>query len=735
MADRSSDKALNEFLSEAQEIVETFNRCLLRLDEQRASGSRDPDLVNDAFRSVHSLKGLAGLFGFNRMTQLAHHLENLLDGLRLGKVELSPALLDLLFESVDLFHRLVAEAGQPDVNRAGGSVSVDDLIGRMDRAVLTQEKSDPEPWGGFDFDPGLLSGLTEYEEHRLRENIRDGREILRLHAVFPLLTIDQGLDDLKSRVKPLGEVITLLPLPSPAGDDQSIALDVIVGSRVKAAEVAAVLEGLAVEIVPVPRKKGRGAPSSAPTHEVVPASPVLPVPPAQVSIPSPPGEELSVHDQGAAAGPLAVASLATSAAAKPIDLTGLEDDERLASSLKSVSQTVRVDIRKLDYLMNVVGELALARAGIQTVLDELKADRARTELARRLHREMRNLSRKLDELQSGILEVRMVPLGQIFDKLSRVVRKISREAGKEIRLVISGAETELDKLIVEELSDPLMHVIRNCIDHGIEPAAARRAAGKPEVGTISITAEQRGNHVAITIEDDGQGLDQQKLVRRAVERGFLDPDAAPALTSMEIFNLIFLPGLSTKDVPDEISGRGVGMDVVKTNIARLSGIIDVDSTVAIGTRLTITLPITLAIIQALVIRVAGRTFAVPLNSVLEALMVTTGDVRRIERREMVTLRGQTLPLMRLDRTFRLSRRGSQPDRYFVVVVGMAQHRLGIMVDELLGQQDIVIKSIGRALEGIPGIAGATELGGQQTVLVLDVGALVEEALGETEVAA
>jgi two-component system chemotaxis sensor kinase CheA len=385
--------------------------------------------------------------------------------------------------------------------------------------------------------------------------------------------------------------------------------------------------------------------------------------------------------------------------------------------------------------MNVVGELALARAGIQTVLDELKADRARIELARRLHREMRNLSRKLDELQSGILEVRMVPLGQIFDKLSRVVRKISREAGKEIRLVISGAETELDKLIVEELSDPLMHVIRNCIDHGIEPAAARRAAGKPEVGTISITAEQRGNHVAITIEDDGQGLDQQKLVRRAVERGFLDPDAAPALTPMEIFNLIFLPGLSTKDVPDEISGRGVGMDVVKTNIARLSGIIDVDSTVAIGTRLTITLPITLAIIQALVIRVAGRTFAVPLNSVLEALMVTIGDVRRIERREMVTLRGQTLPLMRLDRTFRLSRRGSQPERYFVVVVGMAQHRLGIMVDELLGQQDIVIKSIGRALEGIPGIAGATELGGQQTVLVLDVGALVEEALGETEVAA
>jgi len=336
-------------------------------------------------------------------------------------------------------------------------------------------------------------------------------------------------------------------------------------------------------------------------------------------------------------------------------------------------------------------------------------------------------------MQNGILEVRMVPLGQVFDKLSRVVRKVSRDAGKEIRLAISGADTELDKLIVEELSDPLMHVMRNCIDHGIEKPADRKAAGKPDVGTISIRAEQRGNHVVIQIEDDGVGLDERKLVRKAIERGLLDEAAARELSRRDVHNLMFLPGVSTKDSVDEVSGRGVGMDVVKTNIARLSGIIDVESEPGVGTRLTITLPITLAIIQALVIRAAGRTFAVPLNSVLESLRIAQNEVRLIERREVMSLRGQTLPLARLERLFRLERESLDgvPNRQYVVVVGLAQHRIGLLVDELVGQEDIVIKSLGRALAAVRGIAGATELGGKKTVLVLDVAQIVEEAVGST----
>jgi len=398
------------------------------------------------------------------------------------------------------------------------------------------------------------------------------------------------------------------------------------------------------------------------------------------------------------------------------------------ATLRSVAQTVRVDIHKLDYLMNVVGELALARAGIVAVLDRIKADRTQAELARALHHEVRALDRKLHELQAGILEVRMVPLGQVFDKLSRVVRKISREAGKDIRFVITGADTELDKLIVEELSDPLMHIIRNAIDHGIESASRRAVVRKPATGTIALAAYQKGNHVVIEVEDDGQGLNERAILASATSRGLIDKALAAELGRRDIHNLIFLPGVSTKHRADEISGRGVGMDVVKTNIAKLSGIIDVQSEPGHGTKFSITLPITLAIIQALVIRAAARTYCIPLNSVLESLLIDAADVRTIERREVITLRGATLPLIRLEDVFKLPQVQRPQGPLYVVVVGLAQHRLGLVVDDLAGQQDIAIKPLGKLLGRIRGIAGATELGGQQTVLVLDVAALVEEAL-------
>jgi two-component system chemotaxis sensor kinase CheA len=699
-----SEKALQEFLSEAQEIVETYNRALLRL-EDRASGRFDPDALNDAFRAVHSLKGLSGLFAMGRMTALSHNLENLLDALRLGKVELSPEVLDLVFETVEQFGRLVAEA------RAGGGqgesaegAAVDRLVHRIDRVVGGEQpvavaaRSD-EPWGGYELDASLISVLTEYEEHRLRENIKSGRALYRIHAAFDLMTIDKGLEDLKTRLKTVGEVITYLP-SSESRDDQKLDLDVIVGSGEPRAAVEQALAGVEVVLRDVPR----GEPRSAAPRRDGPAAAGVPAP-----LPGDAGLAQDRHD---------------------------ELEER-SVSLRSMSQTVRVDIRKLDHLLNVVGELGLVRAGIQTVLDELKQDRGRTDLARILHREARSLGRKLDELQAGILEVRMVPLGQVFEKLSRIVRKLSRDAGKEIRFVISGAETELDKLIVEELSDPLMHIIRNAIDHAIESPAVRAAAGKPPSGTIAVTAAQRGNHVMIEVEDDGAGIDEQKLIRRAIEAGHLDETGARELTRRDAYNLMFVPGLSTKDAADELSGRGVGMDVVKTNISRLSGIIDVESEPGQGTRLTITLPITLAIIQALVVRVAGRTYALPLSSVLESLLLAPEVVRTVERCEVIDLRGATLPTLRLEEAFSLARDKplEENEKLYVVVVGIAQHRIGLIVDELVGQQDIVIKSLGRALEGIPGVAGATELGNQQTVLVLDVAALVEETLHQTVEAA
>ena len=689
-----SEKALNEFLSEGQEIVETLNRNLLALDEERGRGGpTDPELVNSSFRAVHSLKGLTGLFGMTQTSELAHTLENLLDAIRLGKLEPRAETLDLLFEAVELFNlALVAAADKGDLEARQVSL----YLSRLNAATAPPPAAArvDDGFGGYQFEPGLLSVLTEYEEHRLRENIRQGAIIHRLNGRFDLMSIDKGIETIKERVKPVGEILTYLP--SGEGDDpNTLELDILVASHESEKTLRGVLEGCDVDVSQVRR-------TSVVAAEPAPAP--RPPPPARA--------------------PVAAATVA--AAPAPVEPVREE-----VATLRSVSQSVRVDIRKLDALMNAVGELGLVHTGLSTLLARMNDDNL-VEESQALRHQVRALERKLVELQDGILEVRMVPLRQIFDKLSRVVRKVSRALGKQIRLEIAGAEVELDKLIVEELSDPLMHIIRNAIDHGIEDESARIASGKPEIGTISVRALQQGNRVVVAVADDGKGIEVAKIGESAVRHGLADADAVAEMSKRELLNLLFLPGMSTAEETTELSGRGVGLDVVKTNIANLSGIIDVSSTPGIGTEVSMTLPVTLAIIQAIIVNVAGRTYALPLNSVIESLMIERDEIRTIEGREVVSLRGQTLRLARVEDLFGLERDAGDDSRerecLYVVVVGIAQHRLGLVVDELVGQQDIVIKSLGRALAALRGVAGATELGGQKTVLVLDVPGMVEKAL-------
>jgi two-component system, chemotaxis family, sensor kinase CheA len=381
--------------------------------------------------------------------------------------------------------------------------------------------------------------------------------------------------------------------------------------------------------------------------------------------------------------------------------------------------------------MNIVGELAIVRGALSRIGERLRAEGQR-QLGTELTRLHRSFDRRLTELQDGILEVRMVPLGQVFDRLARVVRQISRELGKEIRLVITGAETEIDKLIVEELSDPLMHMIRNAIDHGIESIEKRRSVGKPQAGTIALNAFQKGNHVMIEIEDDGGGIDEQGLLQKAIKMGLVGRSEADLLTRDEVLTLIFAPGLSTKAEASDLSGRGVGMDVVKTNISRLGGVIDVHSEPGIGTKMTITLPITLAIVGALMVTVGRETYALPLASVSEAIAFDGSGVRVVDGREVMTLRGTTLPLCRLDQHLRIRRHDQPPRRRFVVVSAVGSRRLGFVVDHLIGQQDIVIKPLGKSLAEVRGFSGATELGDQRVGLVLDAAALIEEVLVSAE---
>jgi two-component system, chemotaxis family, sensor kinase CheA len=719
------DRARDEFFAEAQEILEALSRDLLLLDDRLRAGEGDPEQINDVFRGVHTLKGLAGLFGARRMSVLSHELEDLLDELRLGKRALMRDTLDLLFEAIEVYGKLLH---LEKANDRGAVPELDALLGRL--GVATDEggpQAEGAAPGGYDLDPNLLAVLTEYEEHRLRTNLQGGATLYRLHARFRLASIDHDLDDLKAKARGLGEIITYLPTGE-GGDAESIDLDVLLASKATEDEVREALgAGLVIEAM-ARRPGSEGArPPSPPAASEAPSL----APPAVAS--SAPPEGPPAEASGGGRGSLGPGALSMKTPLPPEGLEAARPGEVAPSpgaSLRSVSQTVRVDIRKLDHLMTIVGELAIVRSSLARLTERVRAGGAMREVGSELHKLQRSFERHLDDMQDGILEVRMVPIGQIFSKLERVVRQAGREAGKQLNLVITGGDTEVDKLIVEELSDPLVHIVRNSIDHGIEPRDDRLGVGKPEAGTIAINAFQKGSHVLIELEDDGRGMDANRLVRVAVERGFLSEREAPELSPKEILNLIFLPGFTTKSSPDMLAGRGVGMDIVKTNIARLGGVVDVQSEPGIGTKMTITLPITLAILSVLIVEVAGQAFALPLSHVQEALVFDERGVRTIDGRETMTMRGATLPLVRLGRLFGLERGGAEGRgrRGFVVVVNSHTRRVGVVVDRLEGQQDIVIKPLGASLRRVRGFAGAADLGDQRVGLVLDAPAILEEAL-------
>jgi two-component system chemotaxis sensor kinase CheA len=682
MTTERTPKAVAEFVSEAQETIDLLGRELMHLE----GGDPAPDTVNAVFRAAHSLKGLSAMFGVERMSRLAHALEDLLDDVRMGRRPLDRSALDLLLEVPEVLSRIIAEES------AGASPRTADAAARLTDRLRAREvppaAAEQDPLDAIDLPREVRSVLTEYEEHRLRANLQKGVDLIRVRVSYDLASFDQELSALSGRLKKIGEVVSTLPA-SDARDPSAIAFALLVASQEgrdgvqHAAGPAAVVEAIARTGAPRP-----------PPHA-----------PEPVAAPTPAGR----------------------APEKPAP----EPPHEESTSLRSVSQSVRVDIRKLDWLMNVVGELVLVKSSLHSIAERLKAQGGDASLTGELFHANRGLERRLAELQDGILEVRMVPLDQIFDKLARMVRKIAREVGKEIDLEVSGGDVELDKLIVEDLSDPLMHLIRNAIDHAIEPPEVRTRAGKTRAGRIRLSAAQKGNHVLIEVEDDGSGIDEDRVREVAVARGLATAEGVRELSRREVMNLIFVPGFSTARQVTSLSGRGVGMDVVKNNIANLSGIIDLHTERGVGTRFEITLPVTLAIIRALVVAVAGRTYAVPLNSVLEIMEVRARDVRTVSTREVISVRGSTLPLVRLARFFDLDG-SSSPDSFFVVVVGLAQERLGVAVDDLLGQQDIVVKPLGAQLQNVRGIAGATDLGSRHTVLVLDVGAIIEDVVSGDE---
>jgi two-component system chemotaxis sensor kinase CheA len=666
---REDDRAREEFTSEAEELLDTLSRDLVEFESQGTSVR--PELVNKIFREVHSLKGLAGMLGFGDISELSHSLEDMLDKLRMGKIEFSKDLIDLLYDAIDSLNRLVISINDPSLS---GLVDMNGLTTRIHQVITRQPaRAHDDPFVELTLDEQTKKSLTEYEEHRLLENVRAGKHILSLEVTFDFSDFDERLRALTASLVDSGEVISTLPA-IPSGNMNGIAFRLLYGSVLDIAAVQILAPGAAVSSL----RKERGA--------VAAPAPAAPAVEAQAAAPE---EELS---------------------------------------LRSLSQTVRVDISKLDHVMNIVGELIIEKTQLEA-LTRAVALGTGPQQARMTSHELgkisRNLDRKLNELQKSVIEIRMVPVGQIYSKLSRTVRKTARELNKEIELVLRGEDTELDKMMVEELTDPLMHIIRNALDHGIEPAAERRAAGKNPVGRVVLNAYQQGNSVVLDVTDDGRGIDTERIRKVAVKRGLVGEKEV--VDQQRAHELMFTAGFSTAAEVSEISGRGVGLDVVKKNIQDLKGTIDVITRVGEGTTFRISLPITLAIIQALIVEAGGEKFAIPLTSVEESLRIYTRDIKTVERKEVFTLRDFTLPLLRLSDAFGLDDQHDHgPDtKWFIVVTRAGEKTVGLLVKALVRQQEVVIKSIGERLKTIPGIAGATEIGESEIVLVVDVGSLID----------
>lgn len=397
-------------------------------------------------------------------------------------------------------------------------------------------------------------------------------------------------------------------------------------------------------------------------------------------------------------------------------------------SSKKVENSIRVDVERLDELLNIVSELVLGRNRLAQVNSEFALENEGTKFSRDLFDVTKQIDIMTNELQLVVMKTRMIRIGKVFNKFPRLVRDLSRDANKQIEIVIKGEETELDKTLIEEINDPLVHLVRNSVDHGIEKPETRIANGKNPVGTLVLSAEHEGNNIIITIEDDGKGIDPEIIKAKVIEKGLISAEKAKDLTRQEILNLIFIPGFSTAEVVTNISGRGVGMDVVKTNITRLRGIINIESTVGVGTKIIIKLPLTLAIIPGMIVKVKEQPIVIPLNTVLEVLRVHRENIYSVNQRPVIKMRDSVLPLVSVEEVlFGFEENDENKVWQYVVVVGIAEKRYGIKVDGLVGQKEVVIKSLGNYFGKVQGIAGSTIMGDGSVVMIVDVNELLHIA--------
>jgi len=673
------EEILQDFLIEAFELIEQLDQDLVELETR----PDDLELLNRIFRVAHTIKGASSFLNFDVLTHLTHHMENLLNMARHGDLIIDANVMDVILESIDLMKALLVRIRD---SREDSGLDVSVCVARLD-AVANGESSP----SAVEPEIVIQESVAAVEEDVDYSSMSDAEveaEIERLVA--------------QKNAEAIAKHSAQASVQGSGSKEEEPDY-----SNMSDAEVEAEIERLVAQknAEAVAKRAGNTVPVT-PVAQSIPA--VVPTPVAQPKV------------QAAPEAKVAPAAPAAPRRSEP-------KDEGESKGGATVEQTIRVDVKRLDHLMNLIGELVLGKNRLIKINDDVEERYEGEAFLEELNQVVSIVSLVTTDLQIAVMKTRMLPIGKVFNKFPRMIRDLSRELNKKIELEISGEDTELDKSIVEEIGDPLVHTIRNSCDHGIEIGDVRMAAGKSEVGTIQLKAYHEGNHIVIQIIDDGKGLDADMLKQKSIEKGIITEKEADAMSEKEAFGLIFRPGFSTAAQVTSVSGRGVGMDVVKTNIEKLNGMIDIDSEVGHGTSMKLKIPLTLAIIQALLVGVQEEYYAIPLASVLETVRISKDDIYTVENRSVMRLRDEVLSLVHIGDIFEVERVFDSSEHAYVVVLGLAESKIGLIVDTLIGQEEIVIKSLGEYLKGIEGIAGATIRGDGGVTLIVDVAALMQMA--------
>ncbi|GAA8236248.1 chemotaxis histidine kinase/response regulator CheAY2 [Helicobacter pylori] len=659
---------MEDFLIEAFEMNEQLDQDLVELEHN----PEDLDLLNRIFRVAHTIKGSSSFLNLNILTRLTHNMEDVLNRARKGEIKITPDIMDVVLRSIDLMKTLlvtIRDTGS-DANN-GKENEIEEAVKQL-QAITSQNLE------------GAKEGTKEApkkenQEEAKKENIKENQEN---KAKAP--TAENSASD------------------NPLADEPDLDY-----TNMSTEEVEAEIERLLNKRQEADKeRRAQKKQESKPKQEVVPTK--------ETSKTETPKTETPKTETPKAP------KTETKTKAKA------DTEENKAPSI-GVEQTVRVDVRRLDHLMNLIGELVLGKNRLIRIYGDVEERYDGEKFLEELNQVVSSISAVTTDLQLAVMKTRMQPVGKVFNKFPRMVRDLSRELGKSIELIIEGEETELDKSIVEEIGDPLIHIIRNSCDHGIEPLEERRRLNKPETGKVQLSAYNEGNHIVIKISDDGKGLDPVMLKEKAIEKGVISERDAEGMSDREAFNLIFKPGFSTAKVVSNVSGRGVGMDVVKTNIEKLNGIIEIDSEVGVGTTQKLKIPLTLAIIQALLVGVQEEYYAIPLSSVLETVRISQDEIYTVDGKSVLRLRDEVLSLVRLSDIFKVDAILESNSDVYVVIIGLADQKIGVIVDYLIGQEEVVIKSLGYYLKNTRGIAGATVRGDGKITLIVDVGAMMDMA--------